>query len=129
MTYRYSTTVNNAKLQAIEAAVANPKFQIWTGTSPAIGAGATGTKILEITLPADWMQDAASGQKLKSIAPWTSTGIAPGGTAGYFRITQSDGTTAAIQGDIGADMTLDNTSIATNQTVTVNSFTIIAANT
>jgi len=128
MTYRYSVVVNNNKLDSIETSIPNPKFQIWSGTAPAIGAAATGLKLLEITLPADWMQTAASGVKQKSVAAWSGT-AGNAGTAGYFRITQTDGTTAAIQGDIPADMTLDNTSIANGQTVTVNSFTINAANT
>lgn len=128
MTYRYSVTVNNAKLDAIESAVVNPKFQIWTGTSPAIGSAATGTKLLEIALPADWMQNAASAVKQKSVAAWSGTASAAG-TAGYFRIADTAGTTGHIQGDIPTDMTLDNTNIANGQTVTVNSFTINAANT
>jgi hypothetical protein len=130
MTYRYSTTVNNAKLEAIETAIPNPKFQIWTGTEPAIGGAATGSKLLEIVLPSNWMETAAAGVKAILAAKWS--GQATGtGLAGYFRITQTDGTTAGIQGAIGAglDMTLDNYTINSGQTVTVNSFTITAANT
>jgi len=129
MTYRYSVTVNNAKLEAIETAIPNPKFQIWTGTEPVtIATPATGSKLLEIALPSNWMETAAAGVKAILAAKWS--GQATGtGTAGYFRITQTDGTTAAIQGGIGTDMTLDNTTINSGQTVTVNSFTITAANT
>ena len=53
------------------------------------------------------------------------------GTATFFRITKSDGTTVVMDGSVGtsgADMNLDNTSIATGQTVTITSGTIIRAN-
>jgi len=128
MTYRYSVTVNNAKLEAIETAVPSPKFQIYTGTSPAIAAAATGTKLLEIALGADWMATAAAGVKAIIAAKWSGPASAAG-VAGYFRVSDTAGTTGHIQGDIPADMTLDNTNIANGQTVTVNTFTITAANT
>ena len=53
------------------------------------------------------------------------------GTASWFRITKSDGTTVVMDGSVGtssADMILNNTSIATGQTVSISSGTIIRAN-
>lgn len=62
----------------------------------------------------------------------STTGLA-GGTAGYFRIVDSAGTTCHLQGTVtatggGGDMTIDNTSIASGQTVNVTSFTLTDGN-
>jgi len=71
-----------------------------------------------------------TGQLTLSIAG-VDAGADATGTAAHFRIYASDGTTVHMQGTItatggGGDMTLDNTSIASGQTVTITSFTISA---
>lgn len=131
---QFSVTMRNARLDQTETTIgATAKLQIFTGSMPANCAAAdTGTKLLEITLPSDWMQNAASGSKAKSVAAWSDVGLAAG-TAGYFRIKDNGLTTCHIQGTVtatggGGDMTLDNTSVAVGQTVTVNSFTITDGN-
>lgn len=128
-----SVAVRNAKLDAAETAIgASAKLHIYTGSAPAnCAAAATGTKLLDATLPSDWMAAATGGTK--SLAgTWSGTGAAAG-TAGYWRIYASDGTTCGRQGTLtatggGGEMTLDNTSIAVGQTVTISSFTITAGN-
>ena len=55
------------------------------------------------------------------------------GTAGYFRIKDSTNTTCHMQGTVtltggGGDMTMDNTNIASGQSITVNSFNLTAGN-
>ena len=128
-----SVGARNARLDAIETTGStSPKLQIWTGTQPADCATTdSGTKLVEMSLPSDWMNAASSGTKTL-LGSWTGTGIT-NGTAGYFRIkpTSVTGTNAFIQGTVGTsgtDMTLDNTSIATSQVVNVNSFTLTDAN-
>jgi hypothetical protein len=79
---------------------------------------------------------AASAGAVAKTGVWSGTGAAGAGAgtnAGYFRITDSAGTTCHVQGNItatggGGDMTLDNISIAQNQTVTVSGFSITAGN-
>ena len=132
MALQYSVAVNNARLDAVETATgATAKLRIYTGAAPAnCAAAATGTLLVDMTLPADWMAAASSGSKAKS-GTWSGTGVAAG-TAGYFRIADNAGTTAHIQGTCGigtGDLQLDNTNIAISQTVTVNTFTLNAANT
>lgn len=132
MALQYSVAVNNARLDAVEtAAGASAKLRIYSGAAPAnCAAAATGTLLVEMALPADWMTAAAAASKSKS-GTWSGTGAAAG-TAGYFRIVDNAGTTAHIQGTCGqgaGDMSLDNTSIAVSQVVTVNTFTLNAANT
>lgn len=133
MTVQKSVAVRNAGLDAEETAVGtSPKLQIRTGAQPANCASAdSGTLLCEITLPSDWMAAAASGAKSKS-GTWSGTGAAAG-TAGHWRIKDSAGTTCHYQGSCsatggGGDMTLDNTSIAASQAVTVNSFTLTSGN-
>lgn len=132
MALQYSVAVNNARLDAVETATgASAKLRIYTGAAPAnCAAAATGTLLVDIALPADWMSAASAGSKAK-LGTWSGTGVAAG-TAGYFRIVDNAGTTAHIQGTCGigtGDLQLDNTNIAISQTVTVNTFTLSAANT
>lgn len=133
MTVQFSTSVRNASLDAFETtAGASAKLRILSGSAPANCAAAeTGSLAIEIALPSDWMAAAASGSKAKA---GTWSGSASGTqTAGYFRIVDNAGTTCHMQGTItvtggGGDMTLDNTSIATGQTVTISTFTLTAGN-
>lgn len=134
MTVQYSVPVNNARLDAIETTIgASAKLKIYSGAAPAnCAAAATGTLLVDMALPADWMAAASAPSKAKS-GTWSGTGAAAG-TAGYFRITDTAGTVVGLQGTCGqgsGDMSLDNVSIAVSQVVTVNTFTInvAAANT
>lgn len=151
MTVQLSTAARNAMLEALEViyngqtltggsgsggsvsgTAAAPKLRILTGSMPANCAAAeTGTKLVEMTLPSDWMSNASSGSKALS-GTWQSTGITAG-SAGYYRIVDNAGTTCHEQGTItatggGGDMTLDNVSIASAQTVTITSKSITAPN-
>lgn len=132
MALQYSIAANNARLDSIETtAGASAKLRVYTGTAPAnCAAAATGTLLVDIALPADWMNAASAASKTK-LGTWTGTAAATG-TAGYFRIVDNAGTTCHIQGTAGmsgTDLILDNSSIATAQSVTVNTFTLNAANT
>lgn len=126
MAVQFSVAVRNARLDAIETTVGtSPKLRILTGTQPATCATAeSGSLLIEIALPSDWAAAAASGSKAKS-GTWSGTATGTG-TAGYYRIVDTAGTTCHEQGSIGqgsGDLSLDNTSIATGQTVTINTFT------
>ena len=130
MTLQYSTPINNARLDAIETVIgASAKLRVYTGSMPAnTAAAATGTVLVEMQLPVDWLGASASNVKSK-LGAWAGTAIAAG-TAGYFRILDNAGTTAGIQGVCGlvsGDLSLDNNVIAINQPVTVTSFSITAA--
>lgn len=132
MTIQYSTTVRNAKLDAIEVTGGTTcSLRIYTGAQPAnVATANSGTVLLDINLPSDWMAAAASGSKAKA---GTWSGTASGGSAatpGHFRIYNSqatkDNTTCFIQGSCGigsGDMSVDGT-ITSGQTVTINTFTL-----
>lgn len=134
MALQYSTTVRNAKLDAVETAVGtSPILQIRTGAAPAnCAAAATGTVLATMTLPSDWMAAASSGTKAKS-GTWQDTSADNTGTAAHFRIWDSTLTTCHLQGTVtatggGGDMTVDSTSFTTGQQVTITSFTLTAGN-
>jgi len=131
MTIQLSAAVRSAQVDQFEVvAGASAKLRILTGAQPAnCAAVQTGTLLGEVALPADWMANASAGVKALS-GSWTAVASATG-TAGYFRIVDTAGTTAHMQGSIGlgsGDLSLDNTSIAIGQTVTVTSFTVTAGN-
>lgn len=133
MSLQLSVSARNARLDQIESTVGTaPLLRIFTGAVEANCAAAdSGTKLLELTLPSDWMNAASSGSKTK-LGTWSDVGLAAG-TAAHFRIKDSAGTNCHIQGTVtatggGGDMTLDNTSIAISQVVTVNSFTLTDGN-
>ena len=135
MSFQFSPNARNAALDAIEAAIGTaPKLQLRSGALPAnTGAADTGNLLVEIALPSDWLETAATGVKTIK-GTWTGTGAAAaaGGTnAGHFRIKNTAGTTTHVQGTItitgaGGDMELDNPNIAQNQSVTVTTFTLTA---
>lgn len=134
MALQFSVTVRNAQLDAFETAIGTSAvLKIRTGSVPATCATAdSGTVVSTINLPSDWMAAASSGSKALS-GSWTDASADATGTAGHFRLYASDGTTCHAQGTVtitggGGDMTLDNTSIATGQAVTVTGFTLTAGN-
>lgn len=129
-----SVAARNARLDAIETAVGtSPILEIRTGAAPANCAAAnSGTVLATMTLPSDWMAAASSGSKAKA-GTWQDASADATGTAAHFRLFASDGTTCHLQGTVtitggGGDMELDNTSIATGQTVTVTTFSLTDGN-
>jgi hypothetical protein len=133
MTVQLSIPVRNARLDAIETTVGvSAILKIRTGAQPANCAAAdSGTALVSISLPSDWMSNAASGVKAL-LGSWSSTGIAAG-TAAHYRVYESTATTCGMQGSVtatggGGDMTLDNAVIAVSQVVNVTSFNITEGN-
>ena len=133
MALQYSVAVNNARLDAVEStAGATAKLRFYTGAMPANCAAArTGTLLVEMTLPSDWMAAASGGSKVKA-GVWS--GVASAGSAatpGYACIMDNAGTNCHLQGTSGVatgDIPVDGT-ITSGQTVTVSTFTLNAANT
>jgi hypothetical protein len=134
MTHQYSVAVRDARNDAIETAIGGTaKLYIFSGAEPGSCAAADPAGLLAtLTLPADWMQNSATGVKVKSAAAWSGTASAPG-TAASYRIKDNAGTTCHIQGTVtatggGGDLTLDNTSITAGQTITINTYQITDGN-
>ena len=129
-TLKLSTAARNARLDALETVIGtSPKLQIRTGSPPADCATASsGTLLVELSLPSDWMNNAANASMLLK-GTWTGTASASG-TPGYFRIVDTPGTTTHVQGTalVGSgDVNLDE-AITSGQTITYNTFSLTDAN-
>lgn len=134
MAVQLSTTVRNARLDAIETAIGTSAvLKIRTGAAPANCAAAdSGTVLATCNLPSDWLAAAASGSKSKS-GTWEDTSADGTGTAAHFRIYASDGTTVHMQGTVtatggGGDLTVDNVSFAAGQAFTITAFSLTDGN-
>lgn len=133
MAIQFSTAVRNAMLEAIEATIgASAVLCLYSGAvpaSPAAGIGAS-LELARFSLAADWASDASGGVMALAGLPLTTTGEAAAGAGTactYYRFWDSTVTTCHEQGTVtnpglGGDLTLDNTSIASGQTVNIVTF-------
>ena len=131
MAVQLSTTVRNARLDAVETAIGTgPILRVRTGAPPADCAAAdSGSVLVSISLPSDWASAASGGSKA-FVVPQSGTASGTG-TAAHFRIYDSGGSTCHMQGTVatsGADLTIDNASVTSGQTVTLSSLTLTDAN-
>ena len=107
---------------------ATGRLLIYTGAQPAAGAAATGTLLVEILLvnPAYGAAN-TSGTAALAGTPRSAAATAAG-TAGWFRVVNRDAggvfdgsIRATADADTGQELVLDNTSIASGQTVNISS--------
>ncbi len=133
MTVQQSVAVRNAKLDAAETVIGtSPILRIRTGAQPAnCAASRSGTVLASLTLPSNWMADAASGVKAKA-GTWEDLSADASGTAGHYEIMDSTGTTCHEQGTVtatggGGDLTVDNVVFAATQPFTITTFQKTAA--
>lgn len=134
MAFQMSVAARNARLDAYETAIGTDAvMKIRTGAAPANCATAdSGTVLATLALPSDWMAAASGGSKAKA-GTWSDASADGTGTAAHFRLYASDGTTCHGQGTVtatggGGDMEVDNTSIASGQSVTITGFTLTDGN-
>jgi hypothetical protein len=131
MAIQLSTTMRNNMLDQFEATTGTAaRLLIYSGAVAANCAAADPAGLLAtLVLPSDWM-NAASGGTKTLLGSWTVAASGTG-TAQSFRIKDSGLTTCHCQGTAatgGGDLSLDNASITSGQTVSVTGFTISAAN-
>lgn len=115
--------LRNARLDAITTfAGASALLRIYDGTRPATGGTAT-TLLAELTCNATFAPSASGGTlTLNSITADSSANAT--GTATWFRIVKSDGTTHVLDGTVGtsgADINLNTVSIVSGASVSVTS--------
>ncbi len=130
MAIAYATALRNARLDAITTyAGGSCLLRIYDGSRPATGGSAT-TLLAELTCNATFAASASGGVlTLNSITQDSSANAT--GTATWFRIVKSDGTTHVLDGSVGtsgSDLNLTTTSIASGSPVQVTSFTITEGN-
>lgn len=133
MTIQFGTTLRNNRSASIETTIGTtPKIRVYSGAQPATPAtAASGTLLAEFTLASDWSSQASGVLTLTSV-PLSATATATG-TAGHYRFVDSAGTTCHMQGSVtatggGGDLTVDNTSISSGQTVQITGWTITEGN-
>lgn len=134
MTVQLSTTVRNARLDAIETTISTSAIlKIRTGAQPAnCGTADSGTVLATLSLPSDYLAAASGGTKAKS-GTWEDTSADATGTAAHWRLYASDGTTCHAQGSVtatggGGDLTVDSTSFVSGQPFTITGWTFTEGN-
>jgi hypothetical protein len=105
-------------------------IRIYDGSQPANANTAitSQTLLVSLTVAGSFGTDSNGTITLSAV---TSASAVATGTASFFRIVKSDGTTVVMDGSVGtssADMILNTTAIANTQTVAISSGTIIRAN-
>lgn len=123
MAIAFSAAIRNARLDAITTGVgASGLLRIYSGTRPATGGTAT-TLLAELTCNATFAPGASGGTlTLNAITEDSSADST--GTASWFRVVKSDGTTLGFDGDCGtsgSDLNLTTLSIVATQPVSVSS--------
>ncbi|MDZ5457005.1 hypothetical protein [Azohydromonas lata] len=121
---------------AISGVAAPPRLRLRSGAQPADTTSArTGTVLVDMALPADWMANVAAGVKVLA-GTWSGAGAAAAGAginAGHYEIVSNDGATVHEQGTVtvaggGGEIELVNINIAANQPVQITSKTITMPN-
>ena len=135
MTLGYAAALRNAQLDQITArqdgGAGAALLRIYDGSRPATGGAAT-TLLAELTL-SDPSAAAASGGVLTYNAITADPSANATGTATWFRIVQSDGTTHVMDGSVtatggGGDLELNTASIVAGANVAITAGTITAGN-
>lgn len=129
---KFSAELRNARANQFEIVVgASPRLKFYTGAAPTnVADAATGTLLADITLPADWMTDAANGVKTMS-GTWQDAAADAAGDVGYARLYKADNTTPVVQfttGLSGADINLLTLTLAAGQPLNITSFTFTEGN-
>jgi hypothetical protein len=125
-----AATLRDAMLDAITTRAGNAALlRIYSGTRPATGGTAT-TLLAELTCGTPFAAAAVNGVLTLSAITQDASANATG-TASWFRIVQSDGSTFVLDGDVGtsgSDLNLTTTSIVSGQPVSISSFVITEGN-
>src|SRR5574338_608241 len=125
MALGYAAALRNSRLQAIvDLAGANAKVRIYSGSRPATGGTAT-TQLAELTCGATLGTISTGVLTFGAITQDTSADAS--GTASWFRVVKSDGTTHVMDGSCGtsgSDMNMVTTSVTAGQPVSISSWTI-----
>jgi hypothetical protein len=128
MSVQASTAVRNATLDQRETTIGtSPILEIRSGSVEANCAAVdSGTLLVSMTLPSDWM-NAASGGTKTLLGTWSANAGATG-TAAHWRLKNSGGSTVHLQGTVtatsgGGDIELSTASIVNGGLVTITAFT------
>jgi hypothetical protein len=129
----YNATVE-AGVNSVTALLNSGFIELYTGSQPALNGAVTGTLLATMTFSATAFgtSTATGGTVTASSNAITSGTAANTGTAGYFALIASNGTTVVGTGSVGttgADLNLNSTAISSGATVSCSAFTITQAQT
>ena len=123
---KFATVLRNNMLDELTAyAGASAIIKLFSGSQPA-GGGAETTVLAQLTCDVTAFASAAAAGVLTMAGVTADTAADASGTATWFRIYQSDGTTWVIDGDISTqvagtgDMQLDSVAIVLGGNVSMN---------
>lgn len=105
-------------------------LRIYSGSVPADIDAGLGAAVLLATLPLSASAFGAASSGVATANAITSATAAASGTASFFRVLESDGTTGVYQGTVGttgAELNLSTVSILAGGTVSVSSMTYTQA--
>jgi hypothetical protein len=128
---KYSNGTRNAQQQGlITYAGTGSIIRLYDGTQPANAntAISTQTLLVDLTIAGGFGTDSNGTITLGAVTSGTAVAS---GTASFFRIVKSDGTTVVMDGSVGtsgSDLNLNTTTVASAQTVSITAGTIIRAN-
>jgi hypothetical protein len=124
-----STTQRTNRLSNLTSNIGtSARLKIYTGSAPGIANSATGTLLSTINLPSPaWT---VSSGVATLAGTWQDTSAAASGTPGYFRITDSAGTTIYLEGTaaVSSGELSFTATISLGGTVTVTAFTLTEGN-
>jgi hypothetical protein len=126
MPLQYDPVLRTNQVAQLQTTVgATGHLKIFSGAMPANCATADPAGLLaDIVLPASFLTSANGVTTIAGTWSVTATGA---GTAQCFRMYDG-GAVCHIQGNVTTDLTLNNTSIAVGQPVTVTAFSVTAGN-
>jgi hypothetical protein len=128
---KYSNGTRNAQQQGlITYAGTGSIIRLYDGSQPANANTAISTQTLLVSLTIAGGFGTDSNGTITLGAVTSGTAVASG-TASFFRIVKSDGTTVVMDGSVGtsgSDLNLNTTTVASAQTVSITAGTIIRAN-
>ena len=103
MALKYSTTVRTDRATSLNTDIGtSAQLNIYTGTRPtAVGTALSGNTLL-VTLTGNGTAFGTASAGVLTASAITSGTAVASGTASFFRLFKSDGTTAVIDGDVGA---------------------------
>jgi hypothetical protein len=105
-------------------------LRIFSGSVPANIDASLGAAVLLATLPMSATAFGAASSGVATANAITSATAGASGTASFFRVLESDGTTGVYQGTVGtagAELNLSTVSILSGGTVSVSSMTYTQA--
>jgi len=128
---RFSQARRHEMLDAIAPNFNSGLVRIYDGSKPATADTAVSSQTLlaELTMNASAFGAASSGTITAAAITADSSANATG-TASWFRVVESDGTTIICDGTVGtstSDMVINTTSIVSGATVSIASYTISMA--